>query len=850
MGSLEVIQTKRESSMIELGIARFREGINELKNRSEGANVSSSSRKLLIAALPEATPYLEEFATSLLANTKSTHKRAVLHGVLAVGPEASVALGLKVCLQGISNSRPLASIAHDVGREVQVQLWASRLRNDDPVAFSRIFRQKRLKRRKKVLKGSAIEREYEQWEYPTLLRVGMFIINCLLKTTGLFRVTKVDRGKVKGWVRLLELSEEAAGSLKEMEDTLALCKPLYAPMVVSPRLWTSFEGGPYLTDAANLNCTLVRKASSKGAIDAAIESGTMQPCLDALNAVQSTPYRINKRILEVVEWAWNMDLGGHIKKLPKATQLEMPEIPEDAHENEAKRIRAERLEIGELNRAIVASAVSYHTVINEAKELAKYEAFYLPHNMDFRGRVYPIPHFNHQREDYVSALFEFSDGVPIGESGGKWLSHSLSSTGEFEEIHKRSLHARGSWAESNSEWLCEIARDPYTNTGWINAAKPFKFLAACFEWEAWVVGGQRVDYSSRLPISLDGSNSGIQHYSAALRSPRDAKLVNLTNTTLPEDLYSAVSKRVVERLQETTDRSEEASKFFRSPKDIGRQWLNYGVTRSTVKRQVMTYAYSSEKYGFSQQIDSDLMKPLRDECYFDKSKEHPFGTYIEQQEACRYLALLIWGSIQEVLEGASKGMRYFKWCAKVTNLAGLPIRWANPVGFPVVQKYTKDKAKQVELHVYNEKIPLRDASPRDLVDTQGNVFERVRMNMQTPINGTINTQKQQNAVSPNIIHSLDAAHLLKVALASSEEGINSLMMIHDSFATHAGNTERFFQIIREQFVEMYENYDVFEEIKEANIHRLPEDIQPMWPIPPQKGDFDIRSVLDSPYSFS
>ena len=49
------------------------------------------------------------------------------------------------------------------------------------------------------------------------------------------------------------------------------------------------------------------------------------------------------------------------------------------------------------------------------------ERFYVPLNIDFRGRIYPIPHFNFTRDDRVRGLFLFADGKPIGEEGLLWL---------------------------------------------------------------------------------------------------------------------------------------------------------------------------------------------------------------------------------------------------------------------------------------------------------------------------------------------------------------------------------------------------------------------------------------------
>ena len=49
-----------------------------------------------------------------------------------------------------------------------------------------------------------------------------------------------------------------------------------------------------------------------------------------------------------------------------------------------------------------------------------------PHNLDFRGRAYPIsPHFNHLGGDLTRSLFLFWDGKELGEEGLNWLKIQL-----------------------------------------------------------------------------------------------------------------------------------------------------------------------------------------------------------------------------------------------------------------------------------------------------------------------------------------------------------------------------------------------------------------------------------------
>ena len=47
--------------------------------------------------------------------------------------------------------------------------------------------------------------------------------------------------------------------------------------------------------------------------------------------------------------------------------------------------------------------------MNVAKAFRNVEKIYFPHNVDFRGRIYPIPpHLNHMGADISRGLLEYS----------------------------------------------------------------------------------------------------------------------------------------------------------------------------------------------------------------------------------------------------------------------------------------------------------------------------------------------------------------------------------------------------------------------------------------------------------
>ena len=83
-----------------------------------------------------------------------------------------------------------------------------------------------------------------------------------------------------------------------------------------------------------------------------------------------------------------------------------------------------------------------------------------------------------------------------------------------------------------------------------------------------------------------------------------------------------------------------------------------------------------------------------------------------------------------------------------------------------------------------------------------------------------------------------------------KQGITSYLLIHDSFATHAGNTERWSHIIREQLVALYEEWDPLQMVYDNAWAQLSEAGRSKLPTPPQKGTLDLKQVLQSQYAFA
>ena len=114
-----------------------------------------------------------------------------------------------------------------------------------------------------------------------------------------------------------------------------------------------------------------------------------------MNAMQETPFAINKDIMDVAQEIY--DTGGGLGGVPQTEPLpqlpRLPEIitlygtPEDVlKEHKKKGVTRARMEERRKSKALRA-----YNVLRTAERFSVYERIYFPWNMDYRGRCYPIP---------------------------------------------------------------------------------------------------------------------------------------------------------------------------------------------------------------------------------------------------------------------------------------------------------------------------------------------------------------------------------------------------------------------------------------------------------------------------
>jgi DNA-directed RNA polymerase len=95
---------------------------------------------------------------------------------------------------------------------------------------------------------------------------------------------------------------------------------------------------------------------------------------------------------------------------------------------------------------------------------------------------------------------------------------------------------------------------------------------------------------------------------------------------------------------------------------------------------------------------------------------------------------------------------------------------------------------------------------------------------------------------------------MKTALLCHELGVDDLMVVHDSFAATLGNIDKLTFAVRRAFVDLYKDYNLYEDFRQQCADRLddPALIDRLPPVPKirENGTLDLEGVLESEYCFS
>ena len=228
------------------------------------------------------------------------------------------------------------------------------------------------------------------WTIKQRTHLGTKLIEMLIESLGIVEAYSERTGR-KAFAHRLRLSDDIGAWLAQYNAAAALTKPLFLPTVVPPKPWEGVRGGGYYTPVGGRPFELVSRPfpGQLAALEEATKAGTMAPVYKGLNGLQGTPWRINKRVLEVMQAAWEGDVAG--LPMPRREPEPKPEAPQavkdDVKGGEHRRAWR-RMMRGwhERDAADRSARFEFSRALSIAEEHAEFPAIYFPHRLDFRGR--------------------------------------------------------------------------------------------------------------------------------------------------------------------------------------------------------------------------------------------------------------------------------------------------------------------------------------------------------------------------------------------------------------------------------------------------------------------------------
>ncbi len=512
-----------------------------------------------------------------------------------------------------------------------------------------------------------------------------------------------------------------------------------------------------------------------------------------------------------------------------------------------KRSRGRRMAVGP--GATVSDPITLATLTDAAAQ----ERFWFGYQADLRGRIYPLAGIlSPTGSDIARSLLEFADAKPLGTQAGvdALAVHGTHMVNESQIRMDLGLSSQQPLSNQDRvAWVLKVeeaiilpaAQDPLSSRQWCEVArKPFLFLAFCLSWAGYRKNG--FDSLCHLPVHIDGSCNGLQHLSVLTGSEALARATNVIPTTGAngdverQDVYALVASDTLSRLIQVGSKSKRSEKDAPLRLAVASFLIAAGhrlLTRDMAKKVVMVIPYGASNGTYRANLrkglyaalllprgvgsaESEAGFQLRPEWEGDEAwrallsalgASPPAPLNFEQLrsivgEAARQLAAGFEKAIQARFPELKPIEDQLKRAVEVSTGAGLAMTWVTPVGQPVVQPYFKVNVFEKDLQgVGTLTVTPQDVARMSELQTPARA-ERLRLALEE-LQETLDLGSQRRGILPNIVHSLDASHMVLTVNHALKAGLRHFSVIHDSFGVHACDVPELKRCVAEAWIDLY-----------------------------------------------
>lgn len=877
MTDLQAVQAQLEDEMFNGGIRRF--VAEQQRHMDSGSSSDTAWNRRLISEF--IAPMAEGISAYKESYVGKRGKPARALGYLnCVENEVAAYITQKVVMDMMHTEVTLQHIAITIGERIEDQVRFTNLEDKAEKYLAKVKESLKSARSKQYLhshramvaaekslsekaphEGAEKVERWQAWPKEDLLQIGITLLD-ILENSVFYQGEPVfyreQRGSGVRTTYYLQTSSAIGDWVLEFKEHVAQLAPSYMPCVVPPRPWKSPFNGGFHTEKVASRVRLVkgpREHVKK------LTQRQMPKVYKAINALQNTQWQVNKQILAVAEDVIRLNLGyGMPSFKPIIDRNNKPNNPvplefQHLRGRELKEMLSEsqwdsflewksecaKLYTAETKRGSKSAAVV--RMIGQARKYSQFDAIYFVYAMDSRSRVYAQSSvLSPQSNDLGKAMLRFTEGQPIQTPDQlKWF---LVNGANLWGWDKKTFDTRvANVLDADFQEMCrDIAADPLTFTQWAGADAPYEFLAWCYEYAEYLdlsEEGRSSEFRTHLPVHMDGSCSGIQHYSAMLRDEVGAAAVNLKPSNSPQDIYGRVAQVVIGK-NDAYSRAQDGDTYASGSlllqgeelRRMALAWDMVGITRSLTKKPVMTLPYGSTRITCRESV-ADYLVSLEEKEVAQAIAEgrsanrvHPFGESgdFNQGTALNYMTSLVWPSISEVVKAPVVAMKMIRQLAGAAARRNEALEYTLPTGFILYQKIMMT----------------------DLLRVRTQLMGDIRLSIQVETE-VVDEAAMKGAAAPNFVHGHDASHLILTVCHLVDAGITSIAVIHDSFGTHAGKTPELRDALRIELVNMYNNHHALELLVETHESRWCVDLEIKIPA---LGTFDLNEILKSDYAFA
>lgn len=641
-----------------------------------------------------------------------------------------------------------------------------------------------------------------------MIQIGKYGVDACLQCGLIEKVSGTNKnGTTVAYVLAPEIEAFLTGYTEN--DVRQVVNKEESRMMCPPDPWTNLYDGGYLSvrrkaAAPLMNLRTVRK-SVRAAVAAEITAERMPEVFAAGNFMQSIPFTIHGPTRDAIQRVW--DAGGGVLGVPSKNPPVRPEMPLGPDWVKEGATELEMSIFGKWKRHVVRYYTDMRGWRSKVREIGGFfrttnggrEAIWFPMYFDKRGRWYYRGMPNPQGSDLAKAVLHFHEERALGSQGVFWLKVHIANSFGFD---KERFADRARWTEQNWPVIEKALDEPENHPDVWGTDAPWCMFAAAYELREAYRSGNPAEYKTGIPIHMDATCSGLQHFSALLRDPVGAQYVNLIDTAQcgpKQDIYARVAHNAMLAIQQDLNSSDV---------DIAAKaawWIKMGIPRGLAKKPVMTYVYGATLRGTAEFIEN----------YIEVEMKYVWPDDVNGFHYATYAARKLFQGIAATVPAAASAMQWLRDVAR-QQPDGQRMQWRTPTGFLVQHDYQDYKDVRIKV----KSCGVSHMMVRELLD------------------GT-RAHSMQNAIAPNFVHAMDASHLTRTANKMHERGIN-VVAIHDSFGTHPCDVATMHECIRTAFVELYDNRNILGEF--------------LWDVQgvgeqPLRGSLDLKAVLDSEFFF-